>query len=96
MFDSLGGAAIYAEEVLVALAPILNSVANKLSVNGHTDAIAYSSGALQQLELPRIAPTAPGALEDGEYLTRKSRPCGHTPRCRACPRNRPTRPTGAS
>ena len=35
----------YAAQVLNALAPRLNVVPNKLSVNGHTDAVPYSRGA---------------------------------------------------
>jgi len=45
MFDS-GASRLskYTEEVLWALAPRLGAVANKLSINGHTDAIAYREG----------------------------------------------------
>jgi chemotaxis protein MotB len=45
MFDS-GASRLskYTEEVLWALAPRLREVSNKLSVNGHTDAIAYREG----------------------------------------------------
>src|SRR5262249_26519146 len=70
MFDS-GSAElqIYAEEVLVALAPILNSVVNKLSINGHTDAVAYGRNASYtnwELSADR-ANSARRALESGEY-----------------------------
>ncbi len=34
----------YAREVLHALAPRLNVVANRLSINGHTDSVAYRDG----------------------------------------------------
>ncbi|MBP8925077.1 MAG: flagellar motor protein MotB [Pseudomonadales bacterium] len=36
---------VYAQEVLNALAPRLNVVPNKLSINGHTDSVAYGPGA---------------------------------------------------
>lgn len=36
---------IYSEDALVALAPIINKVPNKISIVGHTDAKPYSAGA---------------------------------------------------
>jgi len=70
MFDS-GSAELhtYAEEVLYALAPRLNVVSNKLSVNGHTDAVPYGPGADYtnwELSADR-ANSARRALEEGGY-----------------------------
>jgi chemotaxis protein MotB len=70
MFD-IGSAVLqsYAEEVLYALAPRLNAVANKLSVNGHTDAVPYGPGADYtnwELSADR-ANSARRALLGGEY-----------------------------
>ena len=59
----------YAEEVLNALAPRLNAVPNKLSVNGHTDAVPYSRGASYtnwELSADR-ANSARRALLEGKY-----------------------------
>lgn len=47
MFD-IGSAHLkdYSTDVLHALAPIINNVPNKASINGHTDTIPYSAGAV--------------------------------------------------
>jgi chemotaxis protein MotB len=70
MFDS-GQSVLqdYAREVLLALAPRLAVVANKLSINGHTDAVAYRDGANYsnwELSADR-ANSARRALIDGGY-----------------------------
>ena len=60
---------IYAEEVLYRLATILNKVVNKLSVNGHTDAVPYGPGSDYtnwELSADR-ANSARRALVDGDY-----------------------------
>ena len=59
----------YAAQVLNALAPRLNAVPNKLSVNGHTDAVPYSRGASYtnwELSADR-ANSARRALLEGKY-----------------------------
>ncbi len=59
----------YATEVLNALAPRLNAVPNKLSINGHTDAVPYSRGASYtnwELSADR-ANSARRALLGGKY-----------------------------
>ena len=59
----------YAVEVLYALAEILDKVANKLSVNGHTDAVPYGPGSDYtnwELSADR-ANSARRALLDGGY-----------------------------
>jgi chemotaxis protein MotB len=59
---------VYAEEVLYALAPILNGVSNKLSVNGHTDAVAYGGLDYTNWDLSADrANSARRALLEGEY-----------------------------
>jgi len=70
MFD-LGSARLkdYSTDVLEALAPLLNQVPNRISITGHTDAIAYGSGAVYsnwELSADR-ANAARRALLDGEY-----------------------------
>jgi chemotaxis protein MotB len=70
MFDS-GESRLqeYAREVLIALAPRLRAVSNKLSVNGHTDAVAYRHGSDYsnwELSADR-ANSARRALVDGGY-----------------------------
>jgi chemotaxis protein MotB len=63
---------VYAEEVMYALAPILNSVANKLSVNGHTDAVPYGSLDYTNWELSADrANSARRALLEGDYPDEK-------------------------
>ncbi|MFZ1833304.1 MAG: flagellar motor protein MotB, partial [Pseudomonadales bacterium] len=60
---------VYAEEVLRALAPRLDVVPNKLSINGHTDSVAYGPGADYtnwELSADR-ANSARRALLDGGY-----------------------------
>jgi chemotaxis protein MotB len=74
MFD-LGSSVLheYAEEVLYALAPRLNGVTNKLSVNGHTDAVTYAPGADYtnwELSADR-ANSARRSLLDGGYPDEK-------------------------
>jgi chemotaxis protein MotB len=64
---------IYAEEVLYRLATILNKVVNKLSVNGHTDAVPYGPGSDYtnwELSADR-ANSARRALIDGDYPENK-------------------------
>ncbi len=64
---------IYAEEVLYRLATILNKVVNKLSVNGHTDAVPYGPGSDYtnwELSADR-ANSARRALLDGDYPEKK-------------------------
>ena len=63
---------VYAEEVMYALAPILNSVSNKLSVNGHTDAVPYGSLDYTNWELSADrANSARRALLEGDYPDEK-------------------------
>lgn len=74
MFD-LGSARLkdYSTDVLEALAPLLNQVPNRISITGHTDAIAYGSGAVYsnwELSADR-ANAARRALLDGEYPSGK-------------------------
>jgi len=74
MFD-LGSARLksYSTDVLEALAPLLNQVPNRISITGHTDAIAYGSGAVYsnwELSADR-ANAARRALLDGEYPPEK-------------------------
>lgn len=64
---------IYAEEVLYRLSTILNKVVNKLSVNGHTDAVPYGPGAEYtnwELSSDR-ANSARRALIEGDYPEKK-------------------------
>ena len=63
----------YTTEVLKALAPRLDAVQNKLSVNGHTDAVPYGPGAEYtnwELSADR-ANSARRALLDGDYPDNK-------------------------
>lgn len=63
---------VYAEEVLYALAPILNGVSNKLSVNGHTDAVPYGGLDYTNWELSADrANSARRALLEGDYPDEK-------------------------
>jgi chemotaxis protein MotB len=70
MFDS-GSARLkgYSLDVLEALAPLLNSVPNRISVTGHTDAIAYGAASTYsnwELSADR-ANAARRAMMDGGY-----------------------------
>src|SRR5690554_1047459 len=70
MFD-IGSAHLkdYSTDVLHALAPIINNVPNKASINGHTDTIPYSAGATYtnwELSADR-ANSARRALQVGGY-----------------------------
>src|SRR5690606_20048415 len=70
MFD-IGSARLkdYSLDVLEALGPLLNSVPNRISVTGHTDAVSYGDGASYsnwELSADR-ANAARRALIDGAY-----------------------------
>jgi chemotaxis protein MotB len=70
MFD-LGSShlKVYSEQVLKALAPLLDGVPNRISVTGHTDAVPFGAGAFYtnwELSSDR-ANTARRALLDGGY-----------------------------
>ena len=74
MFD-VGSARLkpYSRDVLHALAPIINKVPNKISVNGHTDSIPYGVGATYtnwELSADR-ANSARRALLEGSYPEEK-------------------------
>lgn len=74
MFD-LGSANLknYSRRVLEALAPLLNTVPNRISVTGHTDAISFGKGAFYtnwELSADR-ANSARRSLLDGGYPENK-------------------------
>lgn len=74
MFDS-GSAHMktYSENVLKALAPLLDKVPNKISITGHTDAIPYGAGATYtnwELSADR-ANAARRAMSSGGYPDEK-------------------------
>ena len=63
----------YAREVLLALAPRLNAVVNRISINGHTDSISYRDGSDYtnwELSADR-ANSARRALIEGSYPEQK-------------------------
>ncbi len=74
MFDE-GSARLrpYAEDAILALAPIVNKVPNRISIVGHTDATPYGAGAVYsnwELSSDR-ANTARRALVKGKYPNSK-------------------------
>jgi chemotaxis protein MotB len=74
MFD-LGSPSLkpYTAEVLMAMAPLINGVENRISITGHTDSLSFGAGSLYtnwELSTDR-ANTARRALLDGGYPEKK-------------------------
>jgi chemotaxis protein MotB len=62
----------YTADVLHALAPLLNKVPNRITISGHTDAVAYADTEYSNWELSvDRANSARRALVEGNYPERK-------------------------